>query len=117
MKCSLDRVRNLILGAIAALTAAIALAVFWIAALPLFAAAALVASVSLYFIPEIKKALVEYAKCRGPSEKCSLAPTINTLGQAAAILSVVSFAVAGALQIAALALIASFFLSWLGLSI
>jgi hypothetical protein len=117
MNCSLDTVRNLILGAIAALLAAIALAGFWMTALPLFAAAALVASVSFYFIPAIRKALVEYARCRGPSDKCTVANTINTLGQAAAILSVVSFALAGAMQIAALALIATWLLAWLGLTI
>ena len=42
--------------------------------------------------------------------------TIDTLGQAAATLSAISFAVAAAMQIAALAFLFSWFLSWLGVS-
>jgi hypothetical protein len=51
MNCSLDEVRNLILWAILCLSIAIGLAYAWVAAFPLFAAAALVAAVSFYFIP------------------------------------------------------------------
>jgi hypothetical protein len=42
--------------------------------------------------------------------------TIDTLGQAAATLSVVSFAVAAVMQVAALAFLYSWLLSWLGVS-
>jgi len=115
MTCSLDSVRNLILGAIACLLAAIALAYFWVAAIPLFAAAALVATVSFYFIPAIKDALLAYATCRGSSGKCTVSTGVNALGQAAAVLSLISFALAGAMEVAALAFIFSWFLSWIGI--
>jgi len=42
---------------------------------------------------------------------------IDTLGQAAAVLSVVSFVAAGIMEIAALALLYSWLLAWLGVSI
>jgi len=116
MNCSLDSVSRLIAEAIAALLAAIALAYFWITALPLFAAAALVASVAFYFIPAIKQALLDYANCRGPSDQCRISLTIDTLGQAAATLSAVAFLVAATMQVAALAFLYSWFLSWLGVS-
>ena len=51
MNCSLNTVAGLITAAIAALLSAIALAYLWITALPLFAAAALVASVAFYSFP------------------------------------------------------------------
>jgi hypothetical protein len=117
MSCSLSKVAGLISAAIVALGSAVALAYFWIAALPLFAAAALVASVAFYFIPAIKQALLDYVACRGPSDKCRVNLTIDTLGQAAATLSVVSFAAAAAMQVAALAFLYSWFLSWLGVSL
>jgi len=115
MNCSLSTVNALIWGAIAALLAAMALAFFWVAALPLFAAAALVASVSFYFIPHIKQALLDYATCRGPGN-CTISEGVNTLGQAAAMLSLVAFALAGAMEITALGFIFSWFLSWLGMA-
>ena len=115
MNCSLSTVNALIWGAIAALLAAMALAYLWVAALPLFAAAALVASVSFYFIPHIKQALLDYATCRGPGN-CSITEGVNTLGQAAAMLSLVAFALAGAMEITALGFIFSWFLSWLGVA-
>lgn len=116
MNCSLNKVAGLITAAIAALSAAITLATLWITALPLFAAAALVASVSFYFIPEVKKALNEYVACRGPSGSCRIAQTIDTLGQVAATLSVTAFTAAALMQITALAFLYSWFLSWLGVS-
>ena len=81
MNCSLSTVNWLISAAIAALLAAMALAFLWVAAIPLFAAAALVASVSFYFIPHIKQALLDYATCRGPG-KCTISTGVNNLGQA-----------------------------------
>lgn len=116
MNCSLNSVAGLISSAIAALVTAIAVSYFWITALPLFAAAALVASVAFYFIPKITQALLDYAACRGPSDKCQILLALDNLGQAAATLSVVAFAVAATMQIAALAFLYSWFLSWLGVS-
>jgi hypothetical protein len=117
MNCSLDHVRNLILWALLCLGVAIALAALWVSAWSLFPAAVLVAAVSYYFIPAIKQALLDYITCRGPS-KCNLATIgIDTLGQAAAILSAVSFFAAGVMEIAALAFLYSWFLAWLGVSI
>jgi len=116
MNCSLSTVSWLISLAIAALLAAMALAFLWVAAIPLFAAAALVASVSFYFIPHIKQALLDYATCRGSSDKCTISTGVNNLGQAAAALSLISFALAGAMEIAALGFIFSWFLSWLGVA-
>ena len=92
-----------------------ALAYLWVAALPLFAAATLVASVSFYFIPHIKQALLDYATCRGPGP-CTISEGVNTLGQAAAMLSLVAFALAGAMEVTALGFIFSWFLSWLGVA-
>jgi hypothetical protein len=107
----------LITAAIAALLAAIVAANLWPTAYPLFAASALVASVTGYFIPKIKSALLDYQKCRGPSDKCQLSLGINNLGYAASTLSAVSFLLAGLMQVTALAFIASFFLSWLAVPI
>ena len=115
MNCSLDTVNALIWGAIAALMAAIALAFLWVAAVPLFIAAALVASVSFYFIPHIKQALLDYATCRGPGP-CEISAGVNTLGQAAAMLSLIAFAVAGAMEITAPGFLFSWFLAWLGVA-
>jgi hypothetical protein len=116
VKCSLSGVNAYIALAIAALVLALVFAALWVTAIPLFAAAALVATVAYVLIPKIKSELQAYVACRGPG-KCSISISINTLGQAAATLSVVSFTLAAALQLTALALIASWFLSWLGLSI
>jgi hypothetical protein len=113
MKCSLNTIATLISSAIAALVAAIVLAYFWVTAIPLFAAAALVATVSVGLIPAIKNALLAYAACRGPSATCTMSFTINYLSQAAAIISFVAFTVAAVLQITALAFLFSWFLSWL----
>jgi hypothetical protein len=115
MNCSLSAFYGYVTGAIAALVAAMALAYFWVAALPLFAAAALVASVSLYFIPHIKQALLDYVACRGPGE-CSTTSLINNLGQAMAVLSVISFALAGAMEVTALAFLFSWFLAAIGVA-
>lgn len=117
MNCSLNTVAGLITAAIAALLSAMALAYFWITVLPLFAAAVLVASVAFYFIPRIKQALLDYVACRGASDKCRMSLTIDTLGQAAATLSVVSFVIAATMQIAALAFLYSWFLAWIGVGL
>jgi hypothetical protein len=117
MNCDFDHVRNQIIWAIACLSVAIALAALWVSAWSLFPAAVLVGAVSYYFIPNIKQALLDYAACRGPSDKCDIKVLgLDTLGQAAAVLSVVSFVAAGLLEITALALISSWILSWLGVT-
>lgn len=117
MNCSLNTVVALIWLAIGSLLSAMALAYFWIAAIPLFVAAALVAGVSFYFIPHIKNALNAYAACRGPAGKCqSISIAVNALGQAAATLSLISFVLAGGMEVAALGFIFSWFLGWLGLA-
>ncbi|MDH4161992.1 MAG: hypothetical protein OEW15_04800 [Nitrospirota bacterium] len=116
MNCKLDTVTALIAGATALLLAAIALAYYWPTAYPLFGAAALVAAVSFGMIPAIKNALIAYAECRGASDKCSISYAINTLGQAASILSVVAFTVAALLQLTALAFISSWILALIGVA-
>ena len=116
MNCSLNSIAGLISAAIALLVAAIAISYFWVAAVPLFIAAGLVASVSFALIPAIKNALLAYAQCRGASETCPLSLTIGSLGQAAAILSLVSFLAAAVMEVAALAFLYSWLLAWLGVS-
>jgi len=117
MNCSLSTVAARISAAIALLVAAIATSYFWVAAVPLFIAAGFVATVSFVLIPAIKNALVAYSECRGPSESCSIALGIGTLGQAAATLSLVSFLAAGVMQVAALGFLYSWVLAWLGVSL
>lgn len=116
MNCSLNTVVALITSAIALLIAAIAVSYLWVAAIPLFVAAGFVASVAYGFIPAIKNALNAYAACRGASSKCTISISINTLGQAAATLSVISFTVAAAMEITALAFLFTWFLAWIGVA-
>jgi hypothetical protein len=113
MNCNLNAVNAWVWVAIGFLLAALAFSFFWVAALPLYIAAALVLTVSLVFIPQIKNALLAYAECRGPSDKCTISQGVNTLGQAAAALSAVAFLVAAVLETSALAFIYSWILSWL----
>lgn len=113
MKCSLTAVIALILLAMALLGGAMIIANYWPTVYPLFIAAGMVAVVTLVLIPAIKSALQAFAKCMGESSDCPVSNTINTLGQIAGLISFVAFAVAGALQIAALAFLYSWFLSWL----
>lgn len=125
MNCSLKSVLLNIVIAIALLSLAIALSYWWPTAYPLFVAAAAVVVVALKLIPSIKNGLSEYAECRetprtpliGAPKGCSISYSINHLGQAASILSAISFAAAGALQIAALAAFASIVLAWLGVAL
>ena len=116
MNCSLNTVYAYISIAIAFLLGAIAISFFWVTAIPLFIAAGLVAVVSYVLIPAIKNALIAYAQCRGPG-KCTITIGINTLGQAAGTLSVISFAAAAVMEVAALAFLYSWLLAWLGVSI
>ena len=114
MNCSLSTVAALISLAIASLLGAIAAAYFWPIAIPLFLAAALVATVTFVLIPAIKSAILAYTTCRGGTKTCPISGGIDTLGQVAAAISAVSFAIAGALQVAALAFLFTWFLSWIG---
>lgn len=113
LSCSLETVSKYIAAAIAALIAAIALSLLWVEAVPLFAAAGLVATVSLYLIPHIKQALLDYATCRGPGN-CTISDGINTLGQLAVALSVGTFVLAGLLQVTALGFLGSWILAVVG---
>jgi len=114
----LDHVRNLILWAILCLTLAIALVVVIFTVGGLFAAAALVALVVAYFLPEIEKAIREYATSRGPSDKCIVRTLgVDTFAAAIVALGCVSFALAGAMQITALAFLSSIILAWLGVAL
>jgi hypothetical protein len=115
MNCSLNTVYIYVSLAVALLVAASVATFFWVTAFPLFLAAAAVAAVAYVLIPAIKNALLQYAACRGPTGKCQ-PPTqaIDTLGQAAASLSVFTFLLAAAIQIAALAFLQSIVLAFLG---
>lgn len=117
MNCSLTTVAALIAAAIALLAVAIVISYLWVAAIPLFIAAGLVAGVSFGLIPAIKNALSAYTQCRGTSGKCTISLAINTLGQAAAVLSLISFVAAAVMEVAALAFLYSWFLAWLGVSL
>lgn len=114
--CSLNTVYAWIAAGIALLLSAITLAYLWVAAVPLFVAAGLVAAVSFGVIPALKSALQAYMQCRGPG-KCTISAAINTLGQLAATLSLISFLAAAVMEVAALAFLYSWFLAWLGVSI
>ena len=115
--CNLDTILVLLGFATALILAAIGLAVYWGTAVPLFVAAAFIGAVSIGFIPQIKKALIAYAECRGKTDKCTMSYTIDTLGQASTILSGISFLVAGFLQIAAIALLAIPILDLIGVAL
>jgi hypothetical protein len=117
MNCSLGSVYAYLALALVLLRAALTAALLWTAALPLFVAAGLVATVAYFLIPRIKDAQQAYAACRGPSGKCTISPSTHTLGQAAATFSVIAFAAAAALQLTALALIATWILAWLGMTV
>ena len=117
MNCSLNSVIALISAAIAALAGAIALAIIFFNLPGLIIATILVGTVTFALIPQIKAGLQAYADCRGPSETCTMSLALNTLGQAAGIISIISFAAAIALLITALAFIVSVILSWLGLTL
>ena len=112
--CSLNAVYAWIFGAIGALAAAMALAYFLLNIPALIAAIALVSAVAFYMIPQLRSALNAYATCRGPIRDCSIGQAINTLGQAAAIVSVVAYVLALGFEIAAIAAFLSWFLGWLG---
>jgi hypothetical protein len=117
MNCSLNSVAGLIALAIALLVAAIVASYLWVAAVPLFIAAALVATVSFVLIPAIKNALIAYQQCRGPSDTCTMSLAIDTLGQVAATISAIAFLAAAIMEVAALAFLYSWILAWLAVTI
>lgn len=114
MNCSLNSVYAWISAAIATLAAAVVAALFFVTAVPLFIAAALVAVVAYVLIPQIKSALQAYGNCRGPVGKCPpISLTIDTLGQAAATLSALTFIYAAVLELGVAAVVGSWIFSWL----
>jgi|SRR6185437_6592793 len=118
MNCSLQSVIGSISLAIGMLAGAIVLAVvFDSSAIALFGAAALVLGVTAAVIPALKDAIVNYSACRGPSRTCSISTTISTLGQVTSVLSVISFVVAGALQLSVLAFLSNYITAIAGLAL
>ena len=117
MSCSLTKTYVLISIAVAMLAAAVVLALFFLNWVALLAAIALAATVSFAMIPAIRSSIRDYVTCRGPSQRCSISSAIDTLSQAAVLLSIVSWTVAVALEIPAVAALASFFLAWIGVSL
>ena len=117
MNCSLTKTYALIASAIAMLAVAVVLAWFFLNWIALLAAIALAGTVSLGMIPAIRGSIDAYVACRGPSRRCSIASAIDVLGQAAALVSVAAWVAAVALEIPALAALASWFFAWLGVSL
>jgi hypothetical protein len=62
----------------------------------------------------MRNELAAYNACMGPSARCGVNTGIDVLGQAASILSVVSFAAALALEIPAVAASTNWITGWLG---
>jgi hypothetical protein len=117
VSCSLTKTYVLISVAIAMLVAAVVLAYFFLNWVALLAAIALAATVSFAMIPAIRSSIRDYVTCRGPSQRCSISPAIDVLSQAAVVLSITSWTIAVALEIPAVAALASAFLAWLGVSL
>jgi hypothetical protein len=117
LNCSLTKTYALIFGAIAMLGVAIVLAYFFLNWPALLVAIGLAATVSFVMIPQIRSSISDYATCRGPSQRCSINSTIDILGQAAALISIVSWVGAVALEIPALAALASILFAWLGVTL
>lgn len=116
MECKLDTFNIYSTLAVCLMALAVALASNWPTAAPLFGAATAIALLCSIVIPKMRQALFDYVACRGPSIKCTLGTTLNKIAQITALLSGISFALAGVLQVAALALLYSFVLSWLGVA-
>lgn len=114
MKCSTTKTYILISSAVTMLGTAVALAYIFLNWVGLIFAIGLAATVSFVMIPQIRHAIREYSDCRGPSQGCDVSSSINSLGQAAALVSIVSWTIAVALEIPALAALASIFFSWIG---
>jgi len=116
MNCKLNAFEIYFTLAICLMALAMALASNWPTAFPLFGAAATIALLVSVVIPKMKQALLDYVACRGPSVKCSVGVTLYKIMQVTALLSGIAFALAGALQVTALAFISTFVLAWLGVA-
>lgn len=112
--CSLSNFYTMLGIAIGLLAVAIVGAIIPYNIPGLIVAIAAVVSVSI-LIGLMRNALAAWEACMGPSAACgSVSPLINLLGQAASILSVVSFAAALAIEIPAVAALTNWFTAWLG---
>lgn len=120
MACSLAKAYVLISTAIVMLGTAIALAWIFFNVPGLAAAIVLVIAVigiigtDYGMIDQIRIAIREYVTCMGPSTQCKEAPSIDLLGKVPMVIGVLAWIAALAIQISALAFLASFFASWLG---
>jgi hypothetical protein len=117
MDCSLSKFYRMLWEAIGLLALAIAGALIPLNIIGLVASVASVATVSFVLIPAMREELKAYDTCMGPTQSCSVGPNIDLLGQLASILSLVAFAAALALEIPAIAALASVFLAWLGVTL
>ncbi len=113
-KCSLTAVILWIVGAIAALGLAMALAYFLLHIPALIVAIALVTTVAFVMLPQLRSALNAYATCRGSISDCSINPAINILGQIGVIGALVFYTLALGFEFAAIAAFLTVVLGWLG---
>jgi hypothetical protein len=111
-RCSLDAVFIKIGLAIAAIAAAMAVVIGWLNVPGLIAGIVLLGTAA-YLLAAIQSGIRAYAKCRGPSSRCSLNTISNVFAVGGVAFALVLFAVALALQFTALGFLFSWFLSWL----
>lgn len=112
--CSLSTFYTMLGIAIGLLAVAIVAALIPYNVPGLIVAIAAVISVSVLF-SLMRSELAKYNACMGPSARCgSINSQIDLLGQAASILSAVSFAAALALEIPAVAASTNWITGWLG---
>ena len=111
--CSLSKFYTMLGIAIGLLVVAIIAALIPYNVPGLIVAIAAVISVSV-LISLMRGELAAYNACMGPSMRCGVNTAIDVLGQAASVLSVVSFAAALALEIPAVAASTNWFTGWLG---
>jgi hypothetical protein len=107
----------MIASAIALLAAAVVGALIPFNVVGLGISIASVLTVSIYLIPAMRAELRAFDTCMGPSTKCSVGPNIDLLGQVASIVSAVAFIAALALEISAIAAIATVIFAWIGLTL
>jgi hypothetical protein len=107
----------LIASAIALLALAVVGALIPFNVVGLAISIASVLTVSIFLIPAMRAELRAFDTCMGPSTNCSVGPNIDLLGQVASIVSAVAFIAALALEISAIAAIATIFFAWIGLTL
>lgn len=117
MNCSLSKFYTMIASAIALLALAVAGALVPFNVVGLSVSIASVLTVSIFLIPGMRAELRAFDTCMGPSTKCSVGPNIDLLGQVASIVSAVAFIAALALEISAIAAIATVIFAWIGLTL